>query len=223
VARTQSPSRPSFCSRSQMCGKRPDEPARPAISGYRQVPPRSASPWAVPHTESAEGTRWLEFARYSLVVRAAAVEPDPRLSAFAGGAVGWRCAAQVPGPLSADAIAWARATFEGAPLPMRAFLVAGWTALMLEGRPRSDATHILGWPIVQSAPQSAVLQRQSKFGIKATLLFATEPSAVTFSSAMVLTSRLGRMVWTVVAPVHRWTVRVVLSHAAAVIAQCHAS
>ena len=102
---------------------------------------------------------------------------------------------------------------------MRVFLVAGWTALMLEGRPKSDATHILGWPIVESTPTCVVLQRRSRLGIQATLLFAAQPSAVTFSSAMVLTSRLGRMVWTVVAPVHRWAVRVVLSHAAAAVAK----
>jgi hypothetical protein len=101
---------------------------------------------------------------------------------------------------------------------MRAFLVVGWMALMLEGRPRSDATHVLGWPIVQNKPDNAVLQRQSRIGIQATLFFVTQQNAVSFSSAMVFTSRLGRMVWTVVAPVHRWAVRVVLGHAATVIA-----
>lgn len=116
---------------------------------------------------------------------------------------------------SADALAWARRIFEDARLPMRVFLVVGWTALLLEGRPASDEAHVLGWPLTQATPRMAVLQRRSRLGIRATLLFVVEPDTVTFSSAMVFTNRLGRVVWAIVAPVHRWAVRVVLSHAAA--------
>ncbi|WP_375476600.1 hypothetical protein [uncultured Jatrophihabitans sp.] len=121
--------------------------------------------------------------------------------------------------MSADALVWARATFEGSPFSMRVFLVIGWTALILEGGPRSDATHILGWPIAQATPEMTALQRRSRLGIHATLLFATQPDAVTFSSAMVFTHRPGRVVWAVVAPIHRWAVRIALSHASTVVAR----
>jgi hypothetical protein len=45
----------------------------------------------------------------------------------------------------------------------------------------------------------------------------TQPEAVTFSSAMVFTNPVGRIVWAVVAPIHRWAVRVALSHALTVV------
>ena len=150
-------------------------------------------------------------------MRAVSVQPDPRLAELAGGVVAWRYGAQVPASAPADAIDWARAAFEGAPLPMRLFLVVGWKALMLERGLRSDATLVLGWPVAQTTPEMAVLQRSSRLGIEATLLFATRPEGATFSSAIVYTNRLGRMVWAVIAPIHRWAVRVVLSHASTVI------
>ena len=150
-------------------------------------------------------------------MQAVSSEPDPRLSAVAGGPVEWRYAARVPASAPVDALAGARATFEGAPLAMRLFLVAGWALLLLSGGPRSDAKHVLGWPIAQSTPEMAVLQRTSRLGIQATLLFVTGPEGITFSSGMVFTSRLGRTVWVVVAPIHRWAVRLALSHAASVV------
>lgn len=152
-------------------------------------------------------------------MRAVTVDPDARLADLAGGPVGWRHAARVERPPTADALTWARTSFEGAPSSLRALLVVGWRTLLLVGGPRSDATHVLGWPIVRTTPGAAVLQRRSRLGIHATLLFATEPDAVTFSSAMVFTGRPGRMVWAVVAPVHRWVVRLVLGHASTVIAR----
>ncbi len=101
---------------------------------------------------------------------------------------------------------------------MRLFLVVGWKGLLLEGGPRSGPDRVLGWPVTRDAPGLAVLQRRSLLGISATLVFAADPDTVTFSSAMVFTSRLGRIVWAGVAPLHRWAVRVVLSHAATVAA-----
>ena len=135
---------------------------------------------------------------------ARSVEPDPRLARFAGSDVDWRYAAQKQVRGSASAVAWSRATFQGASSLMRIFLIAGWTALLLEGRARSDAEHVLGWPIAQEAPDTVVLQRRSRLGIHATLVFTTGPDTVTFSSAMVYASALGRIVWAVVAPLHRW-------------------
>lgn len=142
------------------------------------------------------------------------MQPDPELVIFAGRSIDWRYAARVGAPVSAEAQTWARASFQRATLPMRAFLVVGWAALLLKGRPRSDTRHILGWPIAHTAARTAVLERQSRLGIHATLVFTTQLDAVTFSSGMAYTNRVGRVVWIVVAPIHRWAVRAVLTHAA---------
>ena len=113
----------------------------------------------------------------------------------------------------ADAENWARDCLQAAPLPLRLFLTWGWRLLLLEGGARSDATHVLGWPIASSSSETAVLQRRSRLGIRATLVFVARPGATTFASGMHFDNRLARMVWACVAPVHRWAVRSVLGHA----------
>lgn len=147
-------------------------------------------------------------------MKAVAVEPDPDLETYAGGSVDWRYAAQVAAPASVDALAWARANFEGAPRPMRIFLVVGWMLLLLDGPPRSDDRHVLGWPITHASLTTVVLRRRSRLGVQATLVFTARDKTVTFASAMTYTSRFGRMIWAAVAPTHRWAVGYVLTHAA---------
>lgn len=146
-------------------------------------------------------------------MKAVTVVPAPELDAYASNA-DWRHAGGVAAAPSVDALAWARANFEGAPAPMRVFLVVGWVLLLLEGRPRSDAQHVLGWPIVHESSEAVVLQRRSRYGINATLVFTARDEACIFSSAMTYTSRFGRAVWFIAAPVHRWAVRFVVPHAA---------
>ncbi len=98
---------------------------------------------------------------------------------------------------------------------MRLFLTTGWRLLLLEGKPRSDAAHVLGWPIVSSSPDRVVLQRHSRLGIDATLVFSVAPDTATFASGMAFRNPLARIVWAGVAPTHRWAVRSVLGHASA--------
>ena len=83
------------------------------------------------------------------------------------------------------------------------------------GAPRSDGSHVLWWPVVATTATTAVLQRRSRWGIDATLLFSTHAGGVTFSSAMVFHRRLGRAMWFAVAPAHRWAVRLCLGRAQA--------
>jgi hypothetical protein len=107
---------------------------------------------------------------------------------------------------------WARACFEQAPTWMRWVLIVGWRLLLLEGRATSGPTRIVGWPVIEASP-STVLQRRSRLGIKATLVFTASAGVAEFGSAMSFENPLGRAVWWVVAPVHRWVVRFVLSRA----------
>ncbi len=147
-------------------------------------------------------------------MRARTAAPGPELTAAAGGPLDWQYAAEVATHATPDAESWARDCFESAPLPLRLFLTVGWRMMLLEGSARSDATHVLGWPIASSSPETAVLQRRSRLGIGATLVFVARPGTTTFASGMRFDNRLARMVWACVAPVHRWAVRSVLRHAA---------
>jgi hypothetical protein len=146
-------------------------------------------------------------------VRARTAAPGPELRAAAGRPLDWQYAAVVATGATADAESWARDCFQDAPLPLRLFLTVGWRLLLLEGGARSDATHVLGWPIASSSSETTVLQRRSGLGIGATLVFVARPGATTFASGMHFDNRLARMVWACVAPVHRWVVRSVLNHA----------
>jgi hypothetical protein len=146
-------------------------------------------------------------------MRAVSVRPDPLIEEVAGRRVDWQYSARVVVPTEADSQAWARACFERAPVAMRGFLVVGWMLLLLEGWPRSDDSHILGWPIAPNAA-STVLQRRSRLGLRATLVFNVRHESVTFSSAMSYTSLIARIAWMGVAPVHRWAVRFLLTRAA---------
>lgn len=153
------------------------------------------------------------------------VAPEPELEVHAGGAVDWRYAArvEVPPAASTDALTWARASFEGAPRAMRSFLVVGWLLLLLDGSPRSDASHVLGWLVTHNSPGVAVLRRSTPLGIRATLVFTAGDHTATFASAMIYTNRLGRVLWAAVAPVHRWAVRYLLTHAARIATRNRAS
>jgi hypothetical protein len=147
-------------------------------------------------------------------MRARTVTAGPELAAAAGAPPQWQHAASVTTEVAAEPERWARGGFEQAPLVMRVFLTVGWRLLLLEGSPRSDAGHVLGWPLVSTSHQTAVLQRRSRLGILATLVFSVEPGAATFASGMRFGNRFARILWAGVAPTHRWAVRVVLGHAA---------
>jgi hypothetical protein len=148
-------------------------------------------------------------------MRARTTSSGPELAAVADGPLDWQHAAAVSTDVAAEPERWARSCFEGAPLAMRLFLTIGWRLLLLRGSPRSDATHVLGWPLVTASTDTAVLQRRSRLGILATLVFSVEADRVVLASGMSFENRAARILWAVVAPTHRWAVRTVLGHAAA--------
>jgi hypothetical protein len=127
--------------------------------------------------------------------------------------VDWQDAARVSLTGTPDAETAARTCFDGAPFLLRLFLTTGWRLLLLEGGPRSDAAHVLGWPLVSCTPDMAVLRRRSRLGITATLVFTSVEETLTFASAMSFDHRFARVVWAAVAPLHRLVVRIVLGQA----------
>lgn len=146
-------------------------------------------------------------------VRARTTTTGPELETAAGQPLDWRYAASVPAASASGAEGLARLCFEGAPLLMRLFLTTGWRLLLLEGKPKSDAAHVLGWPIASSSPGLLVLRRRSRLGINATLVFSVSDGAATFASGMTFDHRFARIVWAGVAPTHRCAVRSVLGRA----------
>src|SRR4051812_47227226 len=59
---------------------------------------------------------------------------------------------------------WGRAAWEGAPAPLRWFILAGWRFVLgLRLGPGHSADHILGWQIVDRPPEETVCQLRSGF------------------------------------------------------------
>jgi hypothetical protein len=109
---------------------------------------------------------------------------------------------------------WARAMLEDAPLAVRARLLAGWTALGLElGSPRSDR-RVLGWKIKRSGPSFVLLAARSWLGVRAELLFRTEPHGLLFATFIQQSNPVARALWAKITTTHQRVVHSLLSHAA---------
>ena len=98
---------------------------------------------------------------------------------------------------------WARAVFEGAPAPMRLFLVGGWRALGVRLGPQRSARHVLGWRIVKNSPDVIVLQARSVVGVTVRLVLRVGIPSLYFATFVRSDGLLGRAVWYAIAPIHR--------------------
>jgi hypothetical protein len=110
---------------------------------------------------------------------------------------------------------WARAVFEGAPRPLRWFIVTGWiVGLGLRLGPRSSPSHVLGWKILWSTPTTIVLGVES-FALSAHLVVQVEDSRVVHATFVRYERPPARVLWTFAAPIHRRVVPYLLGRAAA--------
>ena len=110
---------------------------------------------------------------------------------------------------------WARAVFEGAPTPLRWFIVLGWrVALGLRLGPRQSPSYVLGWKILSTTPDVVVLGVES-FLLRAQLVIRVHESQVLHATFVHYERRAARVVWTVAAPIHRLVIPFLLRHAAA--------
>ena len=123
--------------------------------------------------------------------------------AFIVDAVGGRTAEQ-----------WTRAVFNDAPLAVRARLVSGWTGLGLNLAGPSSARRVLGWKVQRSSPDVMVLAADSILGLRAELLFRTEPRGLLFATLIQQNNPAARALWARVIPTHERVVRSLLEHAA---------
>lgn len=109
---------------------------------------------------------------------------------------------------------WARAAFEGAPPPVRLFLLFGWRAVLgLRLGPRPSAEHVLGWRITNSGSETIHLTSRSPL-MAAQLVMRVEGPGVTLSTHVSFEGRGGRPVWALVGPIHRRLIPYLLGRAA---------
>ena len=108
---------------------------------------------------------------------------------------------------------WARAAWEGAPTPLRWFMLIGWrVALRLRLGPRHSADHILGWRIVDRAPDETVCQLDSSF-LTAYNTFRHGNGRLVWSTFVLYERPIARLIWPPVALIHRPLVRNALRRA----------
>jgi hypothetical protein len=97
---------------------------------------------------------------------------------------------------------WARAVFEGGPAAVQSFVELGWRYVLgLRLGPRSSPDHVSGWTVRNAGPDAISLD------VHSWLLTATKDIRVANGTVRVGTviryeRRLGRLVWTLVTPVH---------------------
>ena len=97
---------------------------------------------------------------------------------------------------------WARATFEGAPAPVRLLLGSAWRyGLGLRLGARASPDHVLGWLISSSGPDSITLEARSRFMVAQNIVAVSE-STVVLVTLVQFTGRAGRALWAVATPVH---------------------
>lgn len=109
---------------------------------------------------------------------------------------------------------WARAAWEGAPLPLRWLLVAGWRFVLgLRLGPRDSPDHILGWRIVERRSDETVCHLRSGL-INAYNTFRCVDGRLTWSTFVTYERPMARVIWPPVSLLHRPLVRVALRRAA---------
>ena len=116
-------------------------------------------------------------------------------------------------PAGTDRLAVCRDVLTGAPRAFRWFLSVGWGLLLLDLR-RRDPSRVLGWRVVDREPDRLVLQATSRLGLRSTLVFTARNGRLSFDTAIDYLSRLGRLIWLPVAPIHRLSVGFLLRRAA---------
>ena len=109
---------------------------------------------------------------------------------------------------------WARAAWEGAPAPIRWFMLAGWRFVLgLRLGPRGSENHILGWRIVERRPDETVCQLNSGF-LSAYNTFWLADGQLVWSTFVTYERPIARAIWPPVSILHRPLVRFALRRAA---------
>jgi hypothetical protein len=98
---------------------------------------------------------------------------------------------------------WARATFEGAPAALKAFLSTAW---------RTSPDHVSGWLIASSGPGSITLEARSPLMVAQNVV-AVRDSTVVLATLVQFSGRAGRVQWAVATPIHNRVIPYLLGRA----------
>lgn len=109
---------------------------------------------------------------------------------------------------------WARAAWEGAPTPLRWFMLTGWRFVLgLRLGPRHSPDHILGWRIISSDPGETACFLHSGF-LSAHNTFRKANGTLVWSTFVTYERPPARLIWPPVSLLHRLLVRIALRQAA---------
>src|SRR5947209_5034805 len=90
---------------------------------------------------------------------------------------------------------WARAAWEGAPAPLRWFMMAGWRFVLgFRLGPRPSPDHILGWRIVERRPEETDCQLESWF-LSARNTFRLTQDSLVWSTFVSYKRPIARLIW----------------------------
>jgi hypothetical protein len=108
---------------------------------------------------------------------------------------------------------WARATFEGAPALLKAFMSAGWkNGLGLRLGPLTSPDHVQGWLIASSSADSITLEARSRLMVAQNVVVVGE-STVVLVTFVHFIRRVGRVAWAVAVPIHNRVIPFLLRRA----------
>lgn len=109
---------------------------------------------------------------------------------------------------------WARAVFEGAPTAYRLALRVGWRlGLRLRLAPAGDRGAVAGWTLTPPDPRAAALTSDGPL-LTARNQVDLLDGSLTWTTVVGFRNRLGRVVWTLAAPIHHLTLPWLLRRAA---------
>ena len=110
-------------------------------------------------------------------------------------------AADLPGADNESPEQWARTILEGAPLLLRWFVLFGWKfVLRLRLAPRATDV-VAGWAISTTTSNAITLEVESG-SIAARKVLLVEQNRLTLTTYVWYRRRLGRLLWSTLAPVH---------------------
>lgn len=109
---------------------------------------------------------------------------------------------------------WARAVFEGVPVPLRWLLPLGWRLVLgLRLGPRNSPRHVLGWAVTDADAGSITLESQSWL-VVAENIVVVDDAGVRWVTVVRFRRRIAAAVWAVAARIHHLTVPWLLGRAA---------
>lgn len=121
---------------------------------------------------------------------------------------------EAPAGRTAPAEQWARGVFQDPPAFVRLGLQFGWRVpLRLRlGSSKSPDT-VAGWPITESTPVKCLMRADSPLMV-ASNSAEVDDVGVLWITVVNYRSRLGRILWSLAAPIHQWTLPIFLRIAA---------